>query len=288
MNRQDLIDRDAFPEKLDAWLREGSTAAPDYVLDAVLDQLPGRAQRRGRGIPLSWLAPSTAAWGAAAAAVIIIAMVAGGTALQGAPMGAGPSEPRATPINAVDLATARSLAPGRYAVPDPLPEGLSFEVPTGWFGCTPSRYEPGVCTSLGQAEIGVSFLIVDDVVADPCTGELRGAPVGPGLDDLASAIASMPGFQASAIEAGTVDGHDARTFTVTAVDRCPNLTTWITPSRTNGVAAGEANLVRIVDVNGVRVVLAGAYHPMAVGPMDAEEQRALIEGVVESVRIEGG
>jgi hypothetical protein len=148
-----------------------------------------------------------------------------------------------------------------------------------------SEYEQGVCTPLGQTDIGVTFMIVEDVVGDPCTGERRRAPVGPGLDDLAAAIAGMPGFEASPVEIGTVDGHDARTLTVTAAVGCRNLVTWVTPSRTNGVSVGEANLVRIVDVDGVRVVIAGAYQPMGVGPLDAVEQRALIEGVIESVRI---
>jgi hypothetical protein len=43
--------------------------------------------------------------------------------------------------------------------------------------------------------------------------------------------------------------------------RGPPQKTWATRDRANGVSAGEVNLVRILDVDGVRVVITGAYHP---------------------------
>ena len=279
-------ERDQVAATLSAWLDEGSSGAPDYVLEAVLHQLPATPQLRGRRSTAISSIVAPALWATAAAVVLVALLAAGGPWLHSFRVGMAASPPAdPTPISDVDLAIPGQLAAGRYAVPEPLPSGLSFEVPSGWAACPLSEYEQGVCAPLGQADIGVTFMIVEDVVADPCTGERRALPVGPALDDLASAIAGMPGFEASAIEVGTADGHDARTLTVTARARCPNLRTWITPSRTNGVAVGEANLVRMIDVNGVRVVIAGAYHPTAVGALDAVAQRALIEGVVESIRI---
>ena len=58
-----------------------------------------------------------------------------------------------------------------------------------------------------------------------------------------------------------VDGHAGVELEITAPDRnCP-LKTWASSDRINGVAARETNRMRIVDVNGTRVVLALAYHP---------------------------
>lgn len=275
---------------LEEWLEAGSTGAPDYVLTAVLDRLATTPQQRIIRFGALSLATSSAMWASAAAAVMLVvaALFVGGALPDRLPIGAPPSAPStASPVVGIDPpATSGLLAAGRYEVPEPFPSGITFEVEAGWSACQDSEYEWGVCRRLGRSGVAISFLIVEDLVANPCTGERRAVPVGPGLDDLADALVELPGFLASDVEARMLDGHDAREVTVTATSQCSNLQTWITPSRTNGVAAGEGNLMVMVDVDGVRVVIAGAYQPGA-GGLSADAQRALIEQVIESVRIAG-
>lgn len=280
-------DRDHASAKLEAWLAEGSTSAPDYVLNAALDQVATTPQQRGFWSRVVSLGTPPLLWAAAAAALLVAALLVGAPPLEQPPMGLGSdSHASATPRTDVDLATfAGPLPAGRYAVSPPFPPGITFEVPNGWSSCSPAEFEQTVCRdSPDSLDLHVSFLIVDDVVEDPCSGTVRDQPVGPGLDDLAEALAALPGFTASSIQSLTVDGHEARELTITAVSGCSSLQTWITPLRTNGVSAGETNRVRIIDVDGVRVVVASASHP-GRGGLGGDEQRALIEAIFESVRI---
>lgn len=281
-------DRDRATAQLDAWLEEGSTAAPDYVLDAVLDKLSTTPQQRGFLPRLLATATPPVLWGVTAAVVLAVAVLLGGPALDRAPAGVG-FGPQATPSPTTDGGLAGIDGPlpaGRYALSPPFPPGITFEVPDGWSACSPDGVEQTICRSISQddRDLHLSFLIVEDVVEDPCQGTSRDEPVGPGLDDLAEALAALPGFTTSSIRSLTVDGHEARELTITAVSQCSSLRTWITPLRTNGVSAGETNRVRIVDVDGVRVVIASASHP-GRGGLSGDEQRALIEDLIESVRI---
>ena len=50
------------------------------------------------------------------------------------------------------------------------------------------------------------------------------------------------------------------------VPACGGLGTWATADRTNGVGPAEANLIRIVDVNGTRVVVTGASFGLGAIP----------------------
>jgi hypothetical protein len=277
-------DRDRREDTLRAFLEDGASTLPDHVLDAVLDRLAVTPQRSAAWH--GWLsAAAPLVWGSVVAAALVVAMLAGDALLRPPPVGEPPASPMATPLT-VNLQRSVELPAGRYAVPPPYPSGISFEVPSGWSSCSQSRYEQGVClTAAGNPPIAVSFLIVENVMADPCD-DPPDPPVGPGLDDLATAIASMKDFAATSIERLTVDGHDARELTVTAPARgtC-GLPTWITPTRTNRVGGGEANLVRIIDVDGVRFVMAGAYFPLDNREMRAEAQVAMIRSIFDSVRI---
>ena len=122
-------------------------------------------------------------------------------------------------------------------------------------------------------------------MADPC-GDALDPPVGGDIDAVAEAIANLPEFTASPIESLTVNGHDARELTVIAParGRC-NLQSWITPSRTNGIGGGEANLLRIYDIDGVTFMVAGVYYPLDTTDRSVDEQLALVRSVIESVRI---
>ena len=53
----------------------------------------------------------------------------------------------------------------------------------------------------------------------------------------------------------------------------------MTPDRTNGVGMGEVNLLVIVDVDGERLMISVAYHPLTVTDADLQAADDLIESI---------
>jgi hypothetical protein len=269
---------------LDDYLAVGANELADHVLDAALDDIDHTPQRRSwwptRGVAHTIVLARTAI---AAAAVLVVAIV-GYSSLPGNGTGAGPTPaPTASPI---PLPTNEArLSAGTYALRS-FPVGITFEVPAGWISCSDSEVEQSVChqATATSLSIAVSFLIVDDVVADPCSPDKLDPPVGPSVADLVTAISGLDGFKATAPVNVTVDGFSGEQFTVAApTTTACDLKTWATVDRTNGVGPGEINLLDVLDVDGTRVVIAGAYHPE--NPAVAEDLAA-IQQIMASVHIE--
>lgn len=191
------------------------------------------------------------------------------------------------------MAQFMPVSPGSYSLSE-FPVDITFEIPAApanWYargaGVGVDSDEDIPRAQAGEdipPGAGVSFQIVDNVVANPCSdsrsAELLDPPVGPSVDDLVTAISGLQGFEATAPMDITVSGFEGVELTLTAPDtECT--TTWGTADGTHGVAPGEINLLRILDVEGVRVVIAGAYYPAT--PDDAV---AAVEQVMDSVQIE--
>lgn len=186
------------------------------------------------------------------------------------------------------MSAGRALSPGTYSLSE-FPAGISFEIPSSeppaaWFACSPSPVEQAVCKeSTPSAVSAVTFQIVENVVAecsDQETAELLDPPVGPSVDDLVTAISSLEGYEATAPVDITVSGFQGKEFTLTAVRHACGAT-WATADRITGMGVGESNLLRILDVDGVRVVIAGAYHAST-----PESDVAAVEQIMDSVQIE--
>ena len=188
------------------------------------------------------------------------------------------------------LAMGQELSAGSYSLSE-FPVRISFEVPTFeapavWFACSPSRVEQAVCFSSSEdaPAAALTFQIVDNVVAecshDQETAELLDPPVGPSVDDLVTAISSLDGYEATAPADVIVSGFEGKQFTLTSLGHGCGAT-WATADRTTGMGAGELNLLRILDVDGVRVLIAEAYHPDT-----PEADVAALEEVMDSVQIE--
>lgn len=271
------------------WLRTDEHESANRVLDAVLDQLDTTSQRRA-----GWPARRTitvnkfTSIGLAAAAVLVAVLV--GLQLFGASGGVGGPEAQPTPTAATTPSAAAQPLPeigpltaGRYAIGDPYPATISFDVPEGWHPCVVSEFEQGVCESYDAGAVGVAFLVVDNVVADPCDEAELEPPVGPSVNDLVEAISNLDGFEASTPTDVTIDGYPAKRFTITApvVSRC-ELRTWVTPTRTNGVGLGEENLVVVVDVDGVRLMIASANSPVRV----TDAQLQAVDELIASISID--
>lgn len=136
-----------------------------------------------------------------------------------------------------------------------------------------------------ETVIAVTFQIVENVVTDPCAGqenaELLDPPVGPSVDDLVTAISGLEGYETTDPVDISVDGFDAKEFTLTAPVTHGCGATWATADRTTGMGTGEINLLRVVDVDGVRVLMSGAYFPST-----PESDVAVIQQIMDSVQIE--
>jgi hypothetical protein len=246
-----------------SWLDEGVTQLPDRVMDAVLDEIPAIPQRRGSWGGANLPHVSRAVQFALATAAVLLVAALGLAMLVSGPIVVGPEAPAptATPSPMTLPLEPISLKPGTYAVDDPFPVRVTFDVPSGWTACGGGPLEAGAC----RGDIaGVSFMIVDNVVSDPCdpSQPQLEPPVGPSVDDLVTAISNLRGFEATDPVDVRVDGFEGKQFVVTAPGYgfCEDgISTWSNADRTNGVGAGEVNLLRILDVAGTRLMVAAAY-----------------------------
>jgi hypothetical protein len=167
------------------------------------------------------------------------------------------------------------------------PVSIRFVVPAGWLSCANNA---GLLCPAGGVG-GVNIFNVTNVVADPCDATtLRDPSVGPTVDDLVTAISRLPWSAVTPPTDVTVDGFRGKEFEVTAPTRSPcvgteDFATWthvLTPDRATGVSPGEQNRLRILDVQGARVVIAGSYLPGTTSLQDLAE----INAIIDSVRIE--
>ena len=138
---------------------------------------------------------------------------------------------------------------------------------------------------------GVNIFIVTNVVADPCDETaLRDPSVGPTVDDLVTAISSLPWSAVTPPTDVTVDGFRGKEFEVTAPTRSPcvghgrlcNVGDRATAAQRLANLPGARNRLRILDVQGTRVVIAGYYLPGTTSSQDLAE----INAIIDSVRIE--
>jgi len=274
-----------------SWLDEGVTALPDRVLDAVLDELPTTPQRRA----MWWSARrlfhlnKALAFGVAAAAVVIVAILGYNFLMPVGPSLGGPDEtptPTASPVAWPALGT--DLAAGTYLSDGPAPVHAIMTVPKGWIACGTGLEEFSACSG-PTVTSAIDVLIVDNVVSDPCDGSraLLDPPVGNSVDDLVAALSNLAGFEATDPIDVTLDGFAGKEFELRApaLPACAlgdrGLGTWTRAggtNGTNGVGPGEVNLLRIVDVDGVRVMIAAAHQPV-VSAHGIAELRTIFDSI---------
>ena len=263
-----------------SWLEEGPTVLPERVLDAVLDQVPAIPQRR-HSWP-AWRLPlmnSEGRIGAAVAAVVVVVLLVvyllprftnvAGPPSTPAPSSAPSPTPTPSPSTPPTLlhydpnGNAVSLDPGTYLGADPFLVPVTFTVPGGWEGVVAG---PNLVALNEQAGWGaLNFSVAPALFANPChyAGLLSPQP-GPTVDDLASALARMPGVTTTTPADVTVAGYQGKQLTLTAptnlydckLSPVGSFEIWQLPSgTTSDLAAGEADQVWILDVRGQRVVI---------------------------------
>jgi hypothetical protein len=270
-----------------SWLRTDESESADRVLDIVLDRLDTTPQRRATRWPARrfFEMNSFAKFGVAAAVLVVAALLGFNYFFTPNVGGPGIDDPSPT-AEATPAALRLSEGPieaGRYTLGEDFPVPTTFEVPAQWIACSSGVMEQGVCRLAGREfpRIGLTFNYVENVAADPCGGELLDPPIGPTVDDLVTAISNLEGFEATAPEDVTIDGFDAKRFTLAAPadPPCELLETWATQTRVNGIGAREINLLHVVDVDGVRLLLSSTYFENTTTPADFAELDELIRSI---------
>lgn len=261
-----------------SWLDEGADRIPERILDAVEERLRETRQRRpgwlARRLPI--LNRRHVGYGIAAA--IVIGAAAFGVTNIG-PRTVGTAPP--TPEPDVLPRSSSVLAPGPYTLRG-FPAGIVFDVPAGFVPCSLSAVEQGLCPE-GEGDLAptLGFLVVENVVEEPCSELLREPPPG-SLEELVAAISSLDGFEATPVVDVSIDGVAGKRFVVTAPDSlgCERRT-WSTAERTNGVGIGEVNELTILDIDGSFVMVSLAHFPTD----PPRESLVALRQVAESIRI---
>ena len=160
---------------------------------------------------------------------------------------------------------------------------VSITVPDGW---TDSTW----AVTKGDPIFGLVFAEVGNTYTDSCPSVELDPPVGPTVGDLAAAWADLPAFDATIPTDITVDGFDGKLveFTVPAYDESDcaygEFMLLRNPDGADGYwaqAPNQHHQVRILDVNGTRVVIAASWYPDT-----SAEDRADIDEILQSVQIE--
>jgi hypothetical protein len=255
---------DDFTHLLEDYLEEyeGSTPLPEDVRDAIRAELPSTSQR-----PTWWPARRLSEMnnmmklGLATAGVVVAALL--GYNYLVAPSVGGPPIDDPSPTPTPQSIHEGSLSPGTYMIDDPFPVRITFDVPDGWCSWISSSDVTGLVVDNRVEDCnsgwGPAFWIVRNVFADPCeiTSQLD-PQLGPSVDDLVAALASLPGYEATTPTEVTVSGFSGVEFELTAPeygDECPDHRTWSTSSVSRTMLPGEMNRIQILDVDGVRLVL---------------------------------
>jgi hypothetical protein len=279
-----------------SWLRTEEPESADRVLGAVLDRLDTTPQRRSttawparRFLPMS----IPLRWGAAAlvaAAVLIGVLFVSGNGRSNigssipSPSAMQTASPSPTPVASGSLPQAGSVNQGTYTIAEPFPIQLDLEIGPGWTMWSPgveaktvALYKLSPDPPVGQA---LGFLIVDNVLADPCDAAAGAMdpPVGPEPIDLAEALAAQTGTESTDPVPVEIDGYSGvfLDYRNTGGGECGSMQRW--PGRDSLV--GERDQVWILDIDGTRLVIDAASFEGT-----AEENVAEMRTIVESMTI---
>ena len=287
-----------------SWLEEGVTALPDRVLDTVLDQLPATRQRRAWWPARRFGEMNTAARFLSAVAAVAAVAIIGALALPRAGGGPGASPtPVPTPSPSPVAVPLGNLAAGTtYFWDDPCCVGgkrISFTMSaTGWFTFDPIFLGKGT-RNPDRFDLYISPHLVANVYTGGCRwlGTALDPPVGPTVDDLATALLAQAGPGSSPPIAVTVGGHPGKKVELSIpqdvdVTKCDSdgsfaiFGRWLGAGQSYGAAPwtygnGQHNTVYIIDVDGTRQVIDSMYLP---GTSTAD--RAELDQIVASIRFE--
>lgn len=193
---------------------------------------------------------------------------------------------------------SNNVAAGTYAWTMPGLATIAFTLPDGWI----SRFGIPHKDRDGPGEMAFGNWIIANVYTDPCQwqGSLLDPPVGPTVDDLATAVVAQKGRTASPATDETLGGFPAKRVELTLpadldIAKCHSgfVRFWVAPgddvdnwppagdSEVRSPRAGQINVVYIIDVNGQRLVI-DTWHMPGTSAADLAE----LDAVLASLRIE--
>lgn len=275
------------------WLEDDPFVAPSAPVEAAVDFARIHPRRR------DWLAfarrdamTTHATTGLRPVAILIaivalLVLAAGGAVLIGSRPDSTPT-PIASPTADLThlppmISEYRTARPGRYMMRGPSSGGavvgwplvVTATLPAGWTQYGPARGSGIRKPYPDQYQAELSMWSVDNVVADGCPKDpldarLMDPPVGPSVEELATALRAIPGVRASAPVAAAVDGFGGVRLNLTLPDQpdCEFFQLWISPpSRgeawTYAGPAGWVHQIWVVDVDGLRFLIDAASAPDA-------------------------
>ena len=283
------------------WLEDGPTVMSDRALQVALDKIHVTRQRRtwwpARRV-FEMNATIRLAIGAAAvavAAVIGINFLPSGSGIGGGPAATPTPAPTPTPTPIAFPVYPQTLVVpelGSYRAGDPFPIPVTINVPAGWVGKVGGPYAAYLDKERdgGNGGAAIALTLSQNIYADPCNdrGFLDPQP-GPTVDDLASALTGLPGFDATLATDAAVDGYRGKQLTLTAPDNFDGCTLsregyrlWQLPlGAIFSLTPGERMALWIVDVNGKRLVVSSETFPATTAQQQAEAQE-----ILDSIHIE--
>ena len=285
------------------WLREEAEGrAPDRLIEAVRSELDVTHQRRvpwpaRRFTPLhaSLRPPLTAAAAVAAVAVVAVLLwprptgVSAPGAASTATAATSPSpsaSPSRNPSQAVQALSAGPLKAGPVLAEALGPRGatsVTFTVPDGWRGFAANCVLP-VTGTVAPDGMGICFShITTGLFSDPCHGSTSPAdvPVGPTVDDLATALGAQTAYTSTKPVDVTLGGASGKRMDLrlpSDVASCTNGEFY--PWSGSIYAQGPNNHWRlwILDVAGDRLIVIATDFP-ATPAADVAEQQAIVDSM---------
>jgi hypothetical protein len=286
-----------FDRTAQLWLEDGPTVMSDRVLQAALDEIHVTRQRRARWPAWrSFEMNPTLRLAIGAAAVLAVAIIAinllPGMATVGNKPSASPAQsatPAPSPI-ALPLFPEKLVASaeGTYLAGDPFQIPMTVSMPAGWQGNVGGPYAAYFDKASRDPSPGIAFSISQTFYGDPCTASILDPQPGPTVDDLATALAALPGLEATDPTAITVDGRLGKRLTLTAPDSVAGCTLdeggvgiWQLPrGAVFTLLPNQQRSLWIVDVDGQRLVISADRFPTTTADDLAEAQ-----GILDSIRI---
>lgn len=246
--------------------------------------------------------PSPGRWLLVAAVIAVVAV--GGALFVAA---AGDDDETQVPATTPTTEPARDMAamgfeaplePGRYFIdPDADPSTslvVIYEVAAeGWTSWT------GAYKQIGGAQTAINIITIDNLVTDGCRGHFPADPaVGPGVDDLANALAALQPFEVTAPPTDvTLFGYQGKHLQLTLPETSSegvdldegctdgHLESWLSPygefTGYNHAEAGRTQDFWILDVDGQRLVI-----ETNEGPTSSAQDLAERDAIFDSISIE--
>lgn len=258
-------------QAFESWLVDGPTRMPEHLVDSIVTQLEETHQRKHLWLPGREQMNRMMIAIGGVAAVALLAVVGFYFVGHGAGIGG-----QATPSPAPTLLQAGAVTPGRYFTDI---EGYRYTFPVpgdGWQAAT-----DGVNNLLTKGDItGTSNFAAmwlwgpsdpaQVVWTQPCQWSGTGVTPGPTVNDLATALDGLQGFQTTPVTNVSVAGYSGEELQLTVPAG-----TILVGGQAQGCyqgqyvswdgryyqTAGETDDVRILDLNGARTLIITVQFP---------------------------